>query len=79
MRLMTTSSSGRVGKVHPQARNGDSLYWLQGCSLPIGLRKSQFGEYYVVGEAYIHPIDSFRPGVLGSPFDKSDVEEISLR
>jgi hypothetical protein len=55
LRLMAVSGSNQyIGLVHPRARLGDHVYLLQGCSMPIVLRRSSADkEFTVVGYAYV--------------------------
>jgi hypothetical protein len=58
LRLMTIESGGYVGLVHPRAALWDEVYLIEGCSLPVVLRrrrKDQRG-YTIVGHAYIEGV-----------------------
>jgi hypothetical protein len=59
MRLMSTSKDS-LGMAHPNAREGDRVMYLQGCSIPVILRETAAREnatskmFSVVGGAYLH-------------------------
>jgi hypothetical protein len=54
-RQLITTKQGYVGLGHAQAKVGDTVCLLSGCSVPVILRLCD-GGYRVVGEAYIHGI-----------------------
>lgn len=39
--------------VHPDARRFDRIYEIDGCHLPVTLRRAKHNEYFVVGEALV--------------------------
>ena len=52
-RRFTITRGGYMGLAHYQTEVGDSICLLQGCSVPMLLRKCE-GGYRVIGEAYVH-------------------------
>lgn len=50
------SEQGYIGMTHRQARKGDKICLLLGCSTPVVLRARHEGGYQVVGDTYIHGI-----------------------
>ena len=77
LRLMTTDED-HVGWAHPDAKLGDELYLLTGCSMPAILRPTQCGHqtmYKVIGHAYI---DGVMNGEVWSTLDQYDMEDIWL-
>jgi hypothetical protein len=55
MRYMTTKK-GYVGWAHDKAEQGDAIFLLAGCSVPVILRARAEGGYTVVGDAYVQGI-----------------------
>jgi hypothetical protein len=55
MRLMSTKD-GRIGMAHFQARHGDEIVKIMGCSEPVVLRKLESGYYHIVGGAYVSDV-----------------------
>jgi hypothetical protein len=55
MRFMTTKK-GFFGWAHARAEQGDHLFLLRGCSVPVILRAREEGGYTVVGDAYVEGI-----------------------
>jgi hypothetical protein len=55
MRFMTTDH-GYVGWAHHQAKKGDHIFILQGCSVPVLLRPRTQGGYVIVGDSYVEGI-----------------------
>jgi hypothetical protein len=54
-RIFFISSSGLMGMAPAEARMGDKICILLGCSTPVILRPSDDNKYYtLIGEAYIH-------------------------
>ncbi|KAL5328088.1 hypothetical protein ACEPPN_005796 [Leptodophora sp. 'Broadleaf-Isolate-01'] len=56
MKLAALDGSQILGMVHPDARVGDKLYALKGCTVPVALRPVGIGsvrEFKVVGGAYL--------------------------
>lgn len=57
LRLMETTT-GSIGWAHPAASCGDEVMLLQGCTIPIILRRSAerydgVQTFYVVGDSYV--------------------------
>ncbi|KAK3314503.1 heterokaryon incompatibility protein-domain-containing protein [Apodospora peruviana] len=69
------SETGYIGLMPLGARHGDEVWLLEGCPVPIMLRKtSTSGEYTVVGKAYVH-------GVMDGEYwtqPRGELEGISL-
>ena len=60
MKLAALDGSQILGLVHPDARVGDQLYALKGCTIPVTLRPVEVGqvkEFTVVGGAYTLGMD----------------------
>ncbi|PVH79280.1 carbohydrate-binding module family 48 protein [Cadophora sp. DSE1049] len=60
MKLAALDGSQILGLVHPDARVGDKLYALKGCTIPVTLRPVEVGqvkEFTVVGGAYTLGMD----------------------
>ncbi|KAN0117324.1 hypothetical protein V8E51_003301 [Hyaloscypha variabilis] len=55
MRFMTTKK-GYFGWAHPRAEQGDQIFLLPGCSVPVVLRTKVEGGYTMVGDAYVQGI-----------------------
>ncbi|KAH7377554.1 heterokaryon incompatibility protein-domain-containing protein [Cadophora sp. MPI-SDFR-AT-0126] len=57
-----------IGMVHPDTQEGDKVFYLQGCSVPVILRKDpdpDSNQYTVVGSAYLDDALEWGRGVLG--------------
>ncbi|MCJ1278068.1 hypothetical protein MMC21_005882 [Puttea exsequens] len=77
LRLMTTDED-HVGWAHPDARLGDEVYLLTGCSMPAILRPIKFGYktmYRMIGHAYV---DGVMNGEVWPKLDQSDMQNIWL-
>jgi hypothetical protein len=53
-RRLLVSEKGTIGMAPWEARKGDLLFILIGCSVPVVLRRRSENSYSFVGEAYIH-------------------------
>lgn len=53
MRFMKTKR-GHLGWAADNAKQGDKIFVLKGCSVPVLLRARPEGGYTVVGDAYVH-------------------------
>jgi hypothetical protein len=79
MRLMITRH-GWVGMAHAQAEPGDIICNVLGCSMPLILRESASSRnlYNIVGEAYLHPIEKFRPGIMGHDLTRHGIVNFAI-
>jgi hypothetical protein len=73
-KVLATLESGHLGLVPADAEKGDSIWVLQGCSVPLALRKRPgVNVYTLVGEAYVHTFMS------GEAFEGGyEVEEVVI-
>ncbi|KAI0203751.1 heterokaryon incompatibility protein-domain-containing protein [Astrocystis sublimbata] len=56
-RCIAWSESGLLGMMAPGARQGDDIWLIQGCRLPLTLRqKPDSADYELVGDCYIHGV-----------------------
>jgi len=53
-RTILRSAKGLLGLCPREIRQGDCIYIIEGCSVPIILRKNQDSSYAWTGDAYIH-------------------------
>jgi len=73
-----------VAMVHPDAQKGDKVFYIQGCSAPVVLRRAEAREDsnekhdMVIGGAYLH--EDSRDGFLSKEMDNmnSSMKEIFL-
>jgi hypothetical protein len=49
-----------------EMKQGDSIFLLQGLSVPVILRKRQDGAYSWIGDAYVRGIVDMHQGILNS-------------
>lgn len=55
-----------IALVHPDAREGDKIYYLRGCTTPVILRRisdPEICQYSVIGSAYIDAMQDLGEGV----------------
>lgn len=55
-RRLFQSTQGYLRIVTEAAREGDEIFFVPGCTVPLFRKKNQSGEYELVGEAYIHGV-----------------------
>jgi hypothetical protein len=53
-RCMTVTKQGYIGAIPQESQRGDLICVLFGCSVPVVLRKRIGGEYFFIGECYLH-------------------------
>jgi len=53
-KVLATLYEGQVGLVPLDAKKGDAVWILKGCSVPVVLRKCAAETYTLVGECYVH-------------------------
>lgn len=70
-RALAATSDGRLGLVPAQAKPGDLICILFGCSVPVVLRQYDTPKYTLVGECYMH-------GIMDGETVKSVQQEDSL-
>jgi hypothetical protein len=59
---------------------GDVICTLLGCSMSIVLRRGLSKKtFYIVGEAYLHPIKKYTPGYLAENLDFRGMVEIDIQ
>lgn len=77
MRLMTTAEN-QIGWAHPDARVGDKVFLLNGCTMPVILRhpKHNVDDFEVVGHAIV---DKVMDGSLWSNPDRRELRDIRIR
>jgi hypothetical protein len=77
MRLMTTAEN-QIGWAHPDARVGDKIFLLEGCTMPVILRcpKHDVGKVEVVGHAIV---DKAMDGSRWSNLDRRKLRDICIR
>jgi hypothetical protein len=77
MRLMTTAEN-QIGWAHPDARVGDKIFLLEGCTMPVILRhpKHNMDKFEVVGHAIV---DKAMDGSLWSDLDGRELRDIRIR
>jgi hypothetical protein len=71
---------GWVGMAHAQAEPGDIICNVLGCSMPLILRESASSRnlYNIVGEAYLHPIEKFRLGIMGHDLTRHGIVNFAI-
>ena len=55
-RRLIITSHGYVGWAIHKAQKWDAVFILQGCTVPVILRKREEGGYYVIGDAYVQGV-----------------------
>jgi hypothetical protein len=77
MRLMTTTKN-QIGWAHPDARVGDKIFLLEGCTMPVILRypKHNVDKVEVVGHAIV---DKVMDGSLWSNLVRRKLCDIRIR
>jgi hypothetical protein len=45
-----------VGWAHPRSQKGDMICILEGCTVPVVLRVRVEGDFFLVGDGYVHGI-----------------------
>ena len=72
------TAENQIGWAHPDARVGDKIFLLEGCSMPVILRhpKHNVDEFEVVGHAIV---DKVMDGSLWSNLDRRELQDIRIR
>lgn len=76
-RTILRSSKGLLGLGPREIREGDCIYIIEGCSVPIILRKNQDKSYAWIGDAYIHNMMDW-PNIARWGYSEH-VDEIMIR
>lgn len=61
-RRAVITAKGRIGNVHPQARKGDVICVVPGCSMPVALCRKDTIKYEVIGDVWIYRFVGGDPG-----------------
>jgi len=76
-RRFITTSGGYMGLAPKQTQLDDQMYILEGCNVPVVLRRCQEGIYTLVGDCYIHGI-MYGEAVIGVDGENVKMETLTL-
>ncbi|KAK8026226.1 hypothetical protein PG990_004049 [Apiospora arundinis] len=75
-RRIITTARGYVGMAPKGSKQGDSIFLLKGCSVPLVLRPNGDGTYYLVGECYVAGI--MRGEAMRQFMEDDSIEEMNV-